>query len=133
MKYDEPCYDPATNSCNLLDLNISVQNGILVTDLYRKPTDKPRALLPSSAHPTHITANIVYSMAFRLIRICSGEENYNKRLIELKEEFLIPRGYKPKLIDGQFKRMMELPGNTYSEKRNGALKKKVRKQGTIKE
>ena len=69
-----------------------------VTDLYRKPTDKPRALLPSSAHPTHITSNIVYSMAFRLLRICSQEENFKKRLRELKEDFLIPRGYKSKII-----------------------------------
>ena len=47
-------------------------------------------------------------MAFRLLRICSGEENFNKRLTELKEEFLMPRGYKPKIIDGQFKRISEL-------------------------
>ena len=128
MKYDEPCHDSTTNSCNFLDLNISVQNGKLVTDLYRKPTDKPRALLPSSAHPTHITSNIVYSMAFRLIRICSGEEDFKKRLVELKEDFLIPRGYKPKIIDGQYKRIMELPGDTYLQRRKEALKKKEKKQ-----
>ena len=85
---------PLSNSCNFLDLNISVQKGKIETDLYRKPTDKPRALLPSSAHPSHITSNIVYSMAFRPIRIYSSEDNFDKRLIELKEEFLIPRGYK---------------------------------------
>ena len=79
MKFDEPCFDPLTNSCNFLDLNISINQGRIHTDLYRKPTDKPRALLPSSAHPTHIPSNIVYSMAFRLIRICSSEENFEKR------------------------------------------------------
>ena len=100
-----------------------------MTDLYRKPTDKPRALLPSSAHPTHIPANIVYSMAFRLIRICSGEDSFKKRLQELKEDFLIPRGYKPRIIDGQYKRILELPGGTYLEKRKEALKKKEKKQG----
>ena len=126
MKFDEPCFDPLTNSCNFLDLNISINQGRIHTDLYRKPTDKPRALLPSSAHPTHIPSNIVYSMAFRLIRICSSEENFEKRLTELKEEFLIPRGYKPKIIDGQFKRIRELPGNSYGEKRKEALKKKER-------
>ena len=128
MKYDEPCYEPSTNSCNFLDLNISVQNGKFVTDLYGKHTDKSRALLPSSAHPNHITTNIIYSMAFRLLRICSGEENFNKRLIELKEEFLMTRGYKSNIIDGQFKRILELPGTLYSDKRKEALKKKARKQ-----
>ena len=124
MKFDEPCYDQNSNSCNFLDLNISVQEGKFQTDLYRKPTDKPRALLPSSAHPTHIPSNIVYSMAFRLVRICSSEEKFENRLQELKEEFLIPRGYKPKIIDGQFKRIRDLPGNCFIEKRKGALKKK---------
>ena len=124
MKYNEPCYEPSTNSCKFLDLNISVQNGKFVTDLYRKPTDKPRALLPSSAHPNHITTNIIYLMAFRILRICSDEENFNKRLIELKEEFLMPRGYKSQIIDGQFKRILELPGNLYCDKRREALKKK---------
>ena len=66
-------------------------------------------------------------MAFRLIRICSSEENFNKRLKELKEEFLMPRGYKSKIIDGQFKRIQELPGNSYIEKRKEALKKKEKK------
>ena len=74
MKFYEPCYDQNSNSCNFLDLKISVEEGKFQTDLYRKPTDKPRALLPSSAHPTHIPSNIVYSMAFRLVRICSSEE-----------------------------------------------------------
>ena len=129
MKYDEPCYESSTNSCNFPDLNISVHNGKLITDLYRKPTDKPRALLPSSAHPTHITGNIIYSMAFRLIRICSGEESFKKRLSELKEDFLIPRGYKASIIDGQFKRILELPGDSYFDKRKEALKKKERNQG----
>ena len=66
-------------------------------------------------------------MAFWLIRICSSEDNFDKRLIELKEDFLIPRGYKSKIIDGQFKRIKELHGNSYLEKRKDALKKKERK------
>ena len=43
---------------------------------------------------------------------------------ELKEEFLIPKGYKPKIIDVQFKRIRDMPGNCFIEKRKGALKKK---------
>ena len=66
-------------------------------------------------------------MAFRLIRICSYEEKFEKRLTELKEEFLLPRGYKSKIIDGQFKRIKELPGSSYVEKRKEALKKKDKK------
>ena len=76
IKFDEPQHNSEDNSCEFLDLKISIKDGKIATDLYRKDTAKPRALLPSSAHPGHITSNIVYSMAFRLIRICSIEENF---------------------------------------------------------
>ena len=52
-------------------------------DLFCKDTAKPRALLPSSAHPGHITTNIVYTMAFNLVRICSTADNFEKRIAEL--------------------------------------------------
>ena len=116
MKFDEPNYASESNSCDFLDLKISIHEGQIHTDLFRKPTDKPRALLPSSAHPSHIFHNIVYSMAFRLLRICSKEEYFEKRLSELKNEFLIPRGYRAQLIESQFKRVNNLEGNTYTEK-----------------
>ena len=75
MKFDQIEHDKNENSCNFLDLKIKIQNGKISTDLFRKETDKPTALLPSSAHPGHITSNIVYSMAFRILRICSEEED----------------------------------------------------------
>ena len=57
------------------------------------------SLLPSSAHPGHIVPNIVYSMGFRFLRICSSGSMLEKRLKELKEEFLVPRGYNPQLFN----------------------------------
>ena len=63
-------------------------------------------------------------MAFRLLRICSDEENFEKRLSELKIEFLLPRNYHAKVIDSQFNRVRNLPGGNYLEKRTNALKKK---------
>ena len=123
-KRDTPCHNSEDNSCNFLDLEISIKEGKIRTDLYRKETDKPRALLPTSAHPNHIPSNIVYSMAFRLLRICDNEELFEQRLLELKNDFLIPRNYSNKLINNQFNRVRELPGDTYTEKRNLALQKK---------
>ena len=61
MKFDEYEHDPEINSCNFLDLTIRIENDKIITDLYRKETSKPSALLPSSSHPKHITGNIVYS------------------------------------------------------------------------
>ena len=105
MKFDEPQHHSESNSCEFLDLKISVENGKIITDLFRKPTSKPTALLPSSAHPGHITHNIVYSMAFRLLRICSTEDSFENRLEELKSEFLIPRNYNNKVIESQYSRI----------------------------
>jgi hypothetical protein len=123
MKFDEYEHNQDDNSCNFLDIKISIIDGVIGTDLYRKETDKPSALLPSSAHPGHITPNIVYSMGFRLLRICSSEEKFESRLQQLKTEFLMPRNYKPSLIESQFDRVRELPGENFSEKRRGALEK----------
>ena len=127
IKFDEPQHSTEDNSCEFLDLKISIENGKIATDLYRKETAKPRALLPSSAHPGHITSNIVYSMAFRLIRICSTEERFENRLKELKENFLIPKDYNNKVIDSQFNRIRNLPGNNYQERRKKTLEKKEKK------
>ena len=63
-------------------------------------------------------------MAFRLLRICSSEEIFEKRLLELKSDFLIPRKYNAKVIDAQFTRIKNLPGENFKEKRKNALKKK---------
>ena len=117
IKFYEPQHNSEDNSCEFLDLKISIQNGKISTDFYRKDTAKPRALLPSSAHPGHITSNIVYSMAFRLLRICSTEEKFELRLNELKNDFLIPRQYNSKVIDAQFNRIRNLPGDNFTERR----------------
>ena len=113
------------NSCNFLDLTISIEDSKIQTVLYRKETTKPQALLPSSAHPGHVTPNIVYSMAFRLLRICSREAVFEERLEELKENFLIPRNYNPKLIETEFKKVRNLPGANFMEKRENSLAKKT--------
>jgi hypothetical protein len=72
-------------------LTIQIKNE-KITDLYRKETDKPSALLPSSAHPGHIPKDIVYSIGYRLLRICSTQSLFEKSLVELKKDFLKPRG-----------------------------------------
>ena len=128
IKFDIPCYNAEDNSCNFLDLKISIKDGVIRTDLYRKPTDKPRALLPSSAHPTHITQNIIYSMAFRLLRICDNEDTFEERLSELKTHFLIPRNYSSKLIDLQFQKVRNLPGNNFTDRHKLALVKRQKVQ-----
>ena len=47
MKFDTSQHDTENNSCDYLDLTISIKMGQIHTDLFRKETDKPRALLPN--------------------------------------------------------------------------------------
>ena len=63
-------------------------------------------------------------MAFRLLRICSEENIFEARLEELKNDFLIPRNYHPKIIDAEYKKVRNLPGNSFFEKRMKSLEKK---------
>ena len=91
IKFDDPMNNSEGNFCEFLDLKISIEEGKICTDLFRKETSKPTALLPSSANPRHIIHNIVYSMAFRLLRICSSEKRFEARLKQLKPDFLLER------------------------------------------
>ena len=67
-------------------------------------------------------------MAFRLLRICSSEEVFETRLEELKTEFLVPRHYHPRIIEAEFKKIRNLPGDNFSERRINALEKKKPKE-----
>ena len=80
-------------------------------------------------YPGHIFSNI-YSMAFRLLRICSTEKIFEKRLSELKNQCLLPRNYHSKVIDSQLKRVRNLHGENFKEKRTLSLKKKPRTKET---
>ena len=102
-----------------MDLSVSIVGGHFHTDLYKKDTAVAQYLLPSSCHPSHITKNIPYSLAYRLKRICSSGDQFELRLQELKMD-LTSRRYKAKIIDQAFARVRAIP-------REEALKKVVKK------
>ena len=79
-----------------------------MTDLYRKETDRNQYLLPSSCHPSHVTQNIPYSLALRIVRICSFSEDREKRFSELKD-LLLSRDYKPAMINSSIDRARKVP------------------------
>ena len=83
---------------NFLDVTMWVDGeGKIQTDLYRKPNTKCQYLLPHSAHPRHCFPGITKSLAHRVVRICSRQEDREKRLVELKELFM-GRGYKSSMV-----------------------------------
>ena len=77
-------------------------------------------MLPSSCHPSHITKNIPYNLAYRLLRICSDRETLVTRLDELKN-LLLSRDYRPRVIEDAIKKVLQLS-------REEALKKQPKKE-----
>ena len=102
------CFCHSNKAIPYLDTLVSIKEGKLSTDLYRKETDRCQYLLPSSCHPQHITRNIPYSLAYRLVRICSERENLLKRFEELKS-LLLSRDYHPKVIESAIFRASKIP------------------------
>ena len=92
-------------------------------DLYRKSTDRNQYLLTSSCHPPHITSNIPFSLALRIVRSCSHPETRDKRLAELKQ-LLVDRDYKSKLINDNIEKARKIP-------RKEALKRVVKKKDNL--
>jgi peptide-methionine (R)-S-oxide reductase len=96
IKFTSEC-DFDKKSTTFLDTTLTIKNGKIKTDLYRKETDKVQYLLPSSCHPSHIFKSVPYSLGLRLVRICSDREDLKKRLFEL-EEMLLSRGYSKNIV-----------------------------------
>ena len=82
---------------NILDVNIRFSGGELMTDWFVKPNDTYQFLDLSSSHLYHCKKGIPYNQALRLNRICSDNENFDKRCIDL-EEYLRERAYNGKMI-----------------------------------
>ena len=91
-------------SIPFLDVNVSLNNGKITTDLYTKPTDKHQYLLHSSCHPKHTKRAIPFSLALRLRRICSSNETFTLRTNELKS-YLNKRGYNLSFLNQEIKRV----------------------------
>ena len=93
-----------------LDVNVSIINGKIITDLYTKPTDKNQYLLHSPCHPTHIKRVIPSSLALRLRRTCSTDETFNLRTNELMT-YPHKRGYNRHFLRQEITRAKNIARN----------------------
>ena len=78
----------SSESIPFLDINISLKDGFLHTDLYSKPTDAHAYLHFFSCHPRHTLQNMPYSQFLRLRRLCSDDDTFNRRCDEMTTWFL---------------------------------------------
>ena len=109
--------ETSRETVNFLDVQVSIHGGKMKTDLYVKPTDTHQFLHPTSCHPYHCKKAIPYSQALRLNRICSEDENFEKRCEDLYD-WLIDRGYKHKVVEQQIIRACQDRDELLSTKPN---------------
>ena len=84
--------DWSPRTIHFLDVTVTLEDGLIKTDLYQKPTDTHQYLLWDSCHPHHNKTSIPFSQALRLRRICSQEHTFRQRTSELLAH-LQRRGY----------------------------------------
>ena len=113
-------HEISNHSIPFLDVQVTLNNNMLETDLYCKPTDKHQYLLYTSSHPQHCKNSLPYSLALRLRRICSNDTSFRLRLKEL-QDFLTSRGFPIALIKKQFSKVHNIS-------RHSALKNNTKKQ-----
>ena len=97
-------YNFSKEKVEFLDIEISIENGMLETNLYIKPTNLQLYLDYFSNHPTQCKEGIVYSQALRIIERCSKPTDLENHLKNLKEK-LIERHYPEELIDIKFENL----------------------------
>ena len=107
----------SNTSIPFLDVNVTLNNGKLHTDLYSKPTDKHQYLYYTSCHPKHTKTSLPYCLALRLRRICSTEKDFEIRIKEMTQH-LLNRGYKKGCIKDAINKAASLSREDALTKRN---------------
>jgi hypothetical protein len=91
-----------------LDILCSLRKGKIVTDLYRKPTDKNQYLLTSSSHPLECFKSIPFSLSLRIVRACSEDTDREQRFFDLKD-MLLSREYPLGVINEAIAKARAIP------------------------
>ena len=91
-----------------LDIKVLLDNGVITTDVYYKPTDTHQFLPFKSCHPRHTKNNIPYSQAIRQCTIIDDHIVKEERFAEMKEYFLAC-GYPKTLIENGIKQAKSIP------------------------
>ena len=91
-----------------LDIKLAIKNNTLHTSVHYKETDTHNYLHHTSLHPDHCKKAIPYSQFLRLRRICSDNDDFVGRTLEMKTYFLA-RGYPETSLDNDLRRVSAVP------------------------
>ena len=94
-------------SVSFLDILVSVNGNRLTTSVFYKPTDSHSYLLYSSSHPNHTKQSIPFSQFLRLRHLCSEDEDFQSKNLEMRE-FFLQRGYPTSILDTAFSKASQI-------------------------
>ena len=113
---EESCNCEMKYSIAFLDTSCSIENRKIEIDLYCKETDRNQYLMPESCHPKTTTKNIQFSLALRIVRICTKPNQRDVRLNDLKT-LLLQRKYSEYLVDNCIEKAKNIPREKAIKKR----------------
>ena len=113
--------DWSKTSINVLEVTVSIAEGVIETDLYVKPTYRHQYLLSSSCHPFYRKKGVPYSQVLRLNRISSNNEFFDKRFNDL-DKYLLEKGYSEKMVRKEILQTRAIPRDALLEKVNNQEK-----------
>ena len=114
-------FEYSREKIQFLDLEISIENGKLETNLYVKPTNLQLFLDYCSNHPEHCKQSIVYSQALRVLERCSKPEDSQQNLEKLANKFK-DKNYPDALVEKNISKAKK------SDRQSILRKRKVTKQ-----
>ena len=87
-----------------LDIDITTSGGSLDTSVHYKPTDAHSYLNYESSHPPACKKAIPFSQLTRLRRLCSNQDDFEKRCEEMRN-FFLNRSYPPHVIEQSMRKI----------------------------
>ena len=101
-------WEISETSVSFLDILVSISGNRLTTTMFYKPTDSHSYLLFSSFHPNHTKTSIPFSQFLHLRRLCSEDEDFQSKSLEMKT-FFVDRGYPSLLVDTALSKATNIP------------------------
>ncbi len=101
-------WEISETSVSFLDILISINGNRLVTSVFYKPTDSHSYPLYSSSHPNHTKRSIPFSQFLRLRHLCSEDEDFHTKSLEMRD-FFVQHGYPTSLLDTAFSKASQIP------------------------
>jgi hypothetical protein len=68
-------FSDLSDTINFMDLRLSLINGHIHSSLYERALNHHLYIPPHSAHPPGVTLGLIYGLVFRIVTLCSDEDD----------------------------------------------------------